>query len=294
MDNPLYHYKVPRHRDLLKDALVGWTDFYQAVTFGQYGEFGQRMDVFSRDTATGSTEEVSLESWHDDIHNLIGSGRNAKGNMGMIEIAGFDPMFWLHHNNVDRLFALYQALHPDQYVPERPASGGGDESWLDTPLKPFYKSAGNEDKDFWNSADARDWAQCGYAVPGTDRNADKNALKKVVEDYIRDNYLWISYPGASPPSTLTFPKSMDSVEALIGLEVAPPPAQIGIKAASTQNGDPSLVQRSVAVKPDTETASDKEAPPADVKDHLNLDQFPQQTVDEGGHISWNVHLTVKK
>lgn len=45
-------------------------------------------DVFSRDTATGSTEEVSLESWHDDIHNLIGSGRNAKGNMGMIEIAG--------------------------------------------------------------------------------------------------------------------------------------------------------------------------------------------------------------
>lgn len=32
MDNPLYHYKVPRHRDLLKDALVGWTDFYQAVS----------------------------------------------------------------------------------------------------------------------------------------------------------------------------------------------------------------------------------------------------------------------
>lgn len=115
-------------------------------------------------------------------------------------------------------------MHPDQYVPARPESGGGEgELWIDTPLKPFYKSAGNEDKDFWDSADARDWAQCGFAIPGTDRNTDKDALKKVVEDYIRDNYLWIAYPGASPPSTLPFPKNMDLAEALIGLEVTPPP-----------------------------------------------------------------------
>ncbi|KAI4157758.1 MAG: hypothetical protein LQ342_008022 [Letrouitia transgressa] len=129
------------------------------------------------------------------------------------------------------------------YVPARPESGGGEgELWIDTPLKPFYKSAGNEDKDFWDSADARDWAQCGFAIPGTDRNTDKDALKKVVEDYIRDNYLWIAYP---------------------------------------------------AVKPDTYPASDKEALPADVKDHLNLEQFPQQTIDEAV-ISHGTPISISK
>ncbi|KAL9612930.1 MAG: hypothetical protein Q9167_002513 [Letrouitia subvulpina] len=331
IDNPLYHYKVPRHRDLLSEATVGWTDFYQAAEgldfhtirnpssqrsrknndvvleyqlrtqrLGQAGKLWQLLvnmadlkdgwDVFACDTATGATPEVSLESWHDDIHNLVGSGRNAKGSMGLLPQAGFDPVFWLHHNNVDRLLALYQVLHPDQYVPAKAADG----PTIDTPLKPFYKSAGSEDKDFWTSADAEDWAQCAYAIPGTDRNADKDALKKLAADYIRDTYLWISYPGASPPATLPFPKNMDSVEALIGLALTPPPQQIGIKAASTQNGGLSLVDRSVAVKPGSDVASDKKTTTVDVKDHLNLHRFPQQIIKEKGHITWNAHLTVKK
>ena len=32
IDNPLYRYKVPRHRDLLNNASVGWTDFAKAVS----------------------------------------------------------------------------------------------------------------------------------------------------------------------------------------------------------------------------------------------------------------------
>lgn len=32
------------------------------------------------------------------------------------EVAGFDPIFWLHHANVDRIFALWQALYPDSYI----------------------------------------------------------------------------------------------------------------------------------------------------------------------------------
>lgn len=32
------------------------------------------------------------------------------------EVAGFDPVFWLHHANVDRLFAMWQALYPDSYI----------------------------------------------------------------------------------------------------------------------------------------------------------------------------------
>jgi tyrosinase len=32
------------------------------------------------------------------------------------EVAAFDPVFWLHHANVDRLFAMWQALNPDSYI----------------------------------------------------------------------------------------------------------------------------------------------------------------------------------
>lgn len=32
------------------------------------------------------------------------------------EVAGFDPIFWLHHANVDRLVAMWQALNPDSFI----------------------------------------------------------------------------------------------------------------------------------------------------------------------------------
>jgi tyrosinase len=40
---------------------------------------------------------------------------------------GFDPIFWLHHSNVDRYLSLWQAIHPDIWVsqgPEREGSMG--------------------------------------------------------------------------------------------------------------------------------------------------------------------------
>jgi tyrosinase len=32
------------------------------------------------------------------------------------EVSGFDPTFWLHHANVDRLFAMWQAVYPESYI----------------------------------------------------------------------------------------------------------------------------------------------------------------------------------
>lgn len=40
---------------------------------------------------------------------------------------GFDPIFWLHHANVDRHLSLWQAIHPGVWVapgPEREGSMG--------------------------------------------------------------------------------------------------------------------------------------------------------------------------
>lgn len=60
---------------------------------------------------------VSLESWHDDIHTLVGTGYPYNGHMALPPTAGvswssiivvkmydeltlsyqFDPIFWMHH-----------------------------------------------------------------------------------------------------------------------------------------------------------------------------------------------------
>lgn len=37
-------------------------------------------------------------------------------------VAAFDPIFWLHHANVDRQLALHQALYPNTYLEQCAAS----------------------------------------------------------------------------------------------------------------------------------------------------------------------------
>lgn len=34
----------------------------------------------------------------------------------IVPVAAFDPIFWFHHANIDRLIALWQAVYPDTYV----------------------------------------------------------------------------------------------------------------------------------------------------------------------------------
>jgi tyrosinase len=50
-------------------------------------------------------------------------------------VAAFDPLFWLHHANVDRQIALHQALYPNTYLKQCKADGAtftiGDGELLD-------------------------------------------------------------------------------------------------------------------------------------------------------------------
>ena len=168
------------------------------------------------------------------------------------------------------------------------------EEALTTPLKPFYKSAGTEDKDFWNSTDAKDWGQCGFAVPGTARpttERGRDDLRKVVEGYLRETYEWVATQG-NPPPNLRFPKSMDPIEALIGREVVPPPKTLSIKAVAAKKEAASLVGRSLAVG-EAETGPDKVLA-APTKYNINLGNYPSDHVKDGKYITWNAHITVKK
>ena len=55
---------------------------------------------------------TSVESIHDTVHGDVGGS----GHMGDPDVAAFDPIFWLHHCQVDRVLALWQAAYPNIYV----------------------------------------------------------------------------------------------------------------------------------------------------------------------------------
>lgn len=85
-----------------------------------------------------------------------------------LEYSAFDPVFWLHHCNVDRLLAIWQAIYPNSWIePEKTevetaTIRSGDILTGETPLKPFHKNAAG---DFWTSTTSRDVAAFGYTYP---------------------------------------------------------------------------------------------------------------------------------
>ncbi|KIW91999.1 uncharacterized protein Z519_06981 [Cladophialophora bantiana CBS 173.52] len=106
----------------------------------------------------------NIESIHNSIHNSIGG----YGHMQFPEVAGFDPVFWLHHANVDRLFAMWQALYPDTYIePTVNAYGSYYEAvgFVDsgtTALAPFHSDSGSS---LFTSNDVRSMKRFGYSYP---------------------------------------------------------------------------------------------------------------------------------
>jgi tyrosinase len=108
----------------------------------------------------------SFESVHDVVHMMMGGSNN--GNMNIITISAFDPAFWLHHTNIDRLFAMWQSLYPNSYLEPQAQEmatywyKAGSVQDVNSPLKPFYADTqGN----FHTSASVRDLTTLGYTYP---------------------------------------------------------------------------------------------------------------------------------
>ncbi|KAK3309791.1 uncharacterized protein B0T15DRAFT_545814 [Chaetomium strumarium] len=130
----------------------------------------------------------SLEDVHNEIHDRTGGDG---GHMSSLETSAFDPLFWLHHVNVDRLWAIWQDLNPDSYMSPRPAPSStftapsGESQTQDTPLEPFWDKSATS---FWTSAQIRDTRTTfGYAYPETarwrfppDQQAYQAALRRAV------------------------------------------------------------------------------------------------------------------
>lgn len=103
----------------------------------------------------------SIESLHDVIHTV---GGGVYGHLAIIAYSGFDPLFWLHHTNVDRIFTMWQVLHNDTYVVPQPAVYSSHTTSPEeiedshTNLTPFFSN----ETHFWTSEMVRDHEVFGY------------------------------------------------------------------------------------------------------------------------------------
>jgi len=79
--------------------------------------YAERYEVFSSLPVAYSKMDVvsvyvPLETPHNSLHDIIGGDG---GNMSDITISAFDPLFWLHHCNMDRHFYTWLYKNTDKF-----------------------------------------------------------------------------------------------------------------------------------------------------------------------------------
>ncbi|KAK0748117.1 hypothetical protein B0T21DRAFT_446901 [Apiosordaria backusii] len=153
------------------------------ILFSNYGDYSR----FSNNAwipLTNNASFDSLESLHDTVHNLAGGGGMGQpniqgGHMSFIPYSAFDPIFFLHHAMVDRIFAIWQTLYPQSWVTPTAAvlnsytTSRGQVQDSRTPLTPFFANTNGE---FWTSDSVRDFTKFGYTYTElTDLASTRNA-----------------------------------------------------------------------------------------------------------------------
>ena len=128
--------------------------------------------------------EVHYEVLHNTIHSWLG-GRDAH-SMSSLDYAAYDPVFFLHHSNIDRLWAIWQELQRYRKLPYNEANCALP--LLNEPMRPFSNSTANQDRlTFTNSRpnDVFDYQNVlhykydsltftGLSIPQLERVLEKN------------------------------------------------------------------------------------------------------------------------
>ncbi|KAF4773968.1 hypothetical protein HER10_EVM0007266 [Colletotrichum scovillei] len=164
-----------------KKALIEWLNEFKVPTKGMnvseriifllqsYTDFGgvsNNEHFGSPDTRFNNWG--SIEDVHNAVHVYVGN------YMGNVKIAAFDPIFWLHHANIDRIFAIWQACNPGKYVTPQKSTGNtvfrarGVKEDKDTSLPPFAHSLKEDGSQvLWTSVAVEKTKDFGYVYPET-------------------------------------------------------------------------------------------------------------------------------
>ncbi|KAG8810691.1 hypothetical protein FRC17_002833, partial [Serendipita sp. 399] len=276
----------------------------------------------------------SIESVHGSVHIFVGND----GHMGVADYAAFDPVFWLHHCNVrmkssdssveplltvpskvDRIFALWQALHPDSYVVKQ-VNGRGNFSTpagteegssppnvshmrridlmtdINTPLQPFRKPDGQ----FWTSAEVRDTRTFNYTYPELERWSQLGRQEKISRLATDINGMY----GRSAPIASIIPELFEAAtakasvpnisRAKLAAEAAaqqPAPGQQVLKAPAAATSTVQIAAKAVP----TVVALPPEPPVKKTGDDIDFSAADDPVLQDGKHyIEWVANITVEK
>lgn len=131
---------------------------------------------------------------HGLVHGGVG-GENPPGLMSRFETAGLDPIFWLHHCNLDRLWDVWIVRHGADALPD-------DQVWLDTEFEYF--------------------------------DTDKQKKSKPIADILVSADLGYSYESIEPPAGTPAPRPRRFVRTLMAEPEGPEVAKPDIIGATTR------------------------------------------------------------
>ncbi|KAJ3941953.1 hypothetical protein N0V92_013830 [Colletotrichum tropicale] len=162
-----------------------------------------------KDEKTRPCGYLNLEYIHNNVHNLTGGNKwdLGMGHMSDVPVAAFDPVFWLHHCQIDRLFALWQALNWEKWWNGKEPRCKDPSDNRQTPLQPFHLKDNDPEKQVYTADLTRDWNKLGYsydvlqeiaAVEGvldTDGTLKEEAFKSVLRAKLDSLYPSASVQG---------------------------------------------------------------------------------------------------
>ncbi|CAG8735482.1 25216_t:CDS:2, partial [Racocetra persica] len=154
-------------------------------------ELGELLTAHPIPKLIGYSHFASIETTHDAFHFVAGG---PGGHMSYADITAYDPLFFFHHVFVDRIFALWQAIFPDSWVPENISVNGTHtlEKYSvineHTDLTPFRKSKTK----FWTASDIRYIEKLGYTYPELMKfkGQDRKKLQAYVLAYYKPDRLY--------------------------------------------------------------------------------------------------------
>ena len=111
---------------------LGEPDFEGVASGGSPG-FGGVGTGFAHGGRTHGAIETQPHDW---VHGLVGGGLSPQqpGLMSDPDTAGLDPIFWLHHANIDRLWEVWRQNPATHVDPSRRTGSMGPRRPADTPL----------------------------------------------------------------------------------------------------------------------------------------------------------------
>ncbi|KAL3426473.1 hypothetical protein PVAG01_03264 [Phlyctema vagabunda] len=184
--------------------------------FDSWASFASTVHNPTTDVSVKATHFLSLEFIHNVVHNTVGGPYKSAadvaaavaqrdppafgykgvglGHMSDVPVAAFDPIFWFHHCNIDRLTAIWQTFNREKWFgnlqPNDPAP--------DSKLRPFHY---DENGGTWTSDMCRDWTTLRYQyddlVPhARAKNPDGTINQEIYLQELRE-YIDETYPATN-------------------------------------------------------------------------------------------------